>query len=209
MFRQTCSIWALLLCYLVGPFKLSMKHFPAHIQRRRPSKACPCYGVGVAQISPDGQQRQRVVIGTGNQEESGRWNTTGLLLLCGENQGYPRAITVPTGAHKNRGGGPKKPRALRISMLLGLPGWDSMFPLLESAPWNSWKFMEAESRLFPVIKEMGTEKDLVPRSPTGLCSVWLLVKNRRIAPICTLTSSPVGAHLNTRPSEHFHSTPCC
>lgn len=95
---------------------------PAHIQRRRPSKARPCYGVGVAQISPDGQQRQRVVIGTGNQEESGRWNTTGLVLLCGENQGYPSAITVPTGAHKNRGGGPKQPRALRISMLLGLPG---------------------------------------------------------------------------------------
>lgn len=74
------------------------------------------------QISPDGQQRQRVAIGTGNQEESGRWNTTGLVLLCGENQGYPRAITVPTGAHKYRGGGPKQPRALRISMLLGLPG---------------------------------------------------------------------------------------
>ena len=182
---------------------------PAHIQRRRPSKAHPCYGVGVAQISPAGQQRQRVVIRPGNQEESGRWNTTGLVLLRGENQGYPRAITVPTGAHKDRGGGPKKPRALRINMLSGLPGWDSMLPLLESAPWNSGKVIEAESRLFTVIKEMGTEKDVVPRSPTGPCSLWLLVKNRCMAPICPLTSPPLGTHLNARPSEHFHSTPCC
>ena len=76
----------------------------------------------MAQVSPARQQRQQVVIGTGNQEESGRWNTTRLVLLCGENQGYPRAITVPSGVHKDRGGGPKTTRVLRISMLLGLPG---------------------------------------------------------------------------------------
>ena len=39
--------------------------------------------------------------------------------------------------------------------------------ILESAHWNSSKLMEAEWRLFPVIKEMGDTERLLPRSLTG------------------------------------------
>lgn len=40
------------------------------------------------------------------------------------------------------------------------------YQFLDSAPWNSGKDMEAEGKLFSVIKEMG-DIGFVPRAPTG------------------------------------------
>ena len=47
--------------------------------------------------------------------------------------------------------------------------------LSEPAHWNSRKIMEAEWSLFPVTEKWGTQKGFVPRSPTGSCSVLVLV----------------------------------
>lgn len=44
------------------------------------------------------------------------------------------------------------------------------YQFLDSAPWNSGKDMEAEGKLFSVIKEMG-DIGFVPRAPTGSCLV--------------------------------------
>lgn len=85
-----------------------------------------------------------------------------------------------------------------------------MLPLLESAP---WKLMEVHGELtqelFPVIKEMGTEKDLVPRSPgwalLGMAS-WSKIATS-LPSVHSPTSHSGYTSQHPRPSEHFHSTP--
>ena len=50
----------------------------------------------------------------------------------------------------------------------------SPFPdsqLLESAHWNPEKVMEAERRLFPLIKGMGDTEVLCPGAPQGLLGI--------------------------------------